>query len=153
MRKGQIQLYSVFIYTLLQIVFGWLGEIQGDTYGAPSAGIDRIVDRQWVVYLVGTDEREWILPLASLQHVGAMSEHEAEGLLGHLAITECSRQPCDPPMFVVDYASTREVYDRMETKIAVLRARGSASLTASLNSDRAAAAVPSSRGCVERPLR
>lgn len=148
MIRGRIQLHFVYVLVTLLITCGWIFEIQGRSQ-PPSAVIDRMVDRQWVVFLVGSDEQEWILPVSSLQNVGAMLEHEVEGLWGHLEIIECNRQPCDPPLFAADYAKTREIYDRMEAKIAVLRARGPASLTF----DRADAAVPSSRGCVERLLR
>lgn len=144
MGGNRFRLQSILVYAALFIFFGWIAETQGSIDAPPFAVIDRIVDQRWVVFLVGADEEEWIFPIANVQNVDVLSRHDAEGLWGrlqlNLQITECRREPFGHTIFEADFETTREMYDRMEAKIALLRARSSASLAF----DHAASANPSS---------
>lgn len=141
MIEVRIQILPMLICAVIFVSFGLISVTQVGIHLTHIAVIDRIVDNAWVVFLVGSDEQEWILPVSGLQHDGTLPQHDVEGLWGQLQITECSSESCGHPPFVADPDTTRQVHDRMIAKIAVLRARGSASFAV----DHAAAADPSSR--------
>lgn len=87
----------------------------------PAAVVDRIVDEAFVVLLVGPNELERVFPV---DLSGSLPLDLVEGAWGRLEITECWRDPCELPRFVVNLAATRHARLRLLAKLHALRGRG-----------------------------
>lgn len=141
MSEKKIKVTFALICAVLFAAVVFSSVSRGGVNSPQVAVIDRIVDTEFIVFLIGPDEVEWILPTSHLQHDGVFSQHLVEGAWGQLQITECWGDPCVQPPFFADPVATREAYDRITAKLDALRARGMARFAV----DRAAAADPSSR--------